>query len=122
VDAEGKQVPGVAPAAIQMGQYAAKAIRAKCKGKNIKPFVYWDKGNFATIGRSAAVGYVWKLKFSGFIAWMGWLLIHVFFLIGFRNRLFVILEWAWTYLLFNMSARLITYYDWYAAQIATRKP
>lgn len=122
VDAEGKQVPGVAPAAIQMGQYAAKAIRAKSKGKSIKPFVYWDKGNFATIGRSAAVGYVWKLKFSGFIAWMGWLLIHVFFLIGFRNRLFVILEWAWTYLLFNMSARLITYYDWYATQIATRKP
>lgn len=122
VDAEGKQVPGVAPAAIQMGQYAAKAIRAKFKGKSIKPFVYWDKGNFATIGRSAAVGYVWKLKFSGFIAWMGWLLIHVFFLIGFRNRLFVILEWAWTYLLFNMSARLITYYDWYATQIATRKP
>lgn len=122
VDAEGKQVPGVAPAAIQMGQYAAKAIRAKSKGKSIKPFVYWDKGSFATIGRSAAVGYVWKLKFSGFIAWMGWLLIHVFFLIGFRNRLFVILEWAWTYLLFNMSARLITYYDWYATQIATRKP
>jgi NADH:ubiquinone reductase (H+-translocating) len=122
VDAEGKQVPGVAPAAIQMGQYAAKAIRAKLKGKNIKPFVYWDKGNFATIGRGAAVGYVWKLKFSGFIAWMGWLLIHLFFLIGFRNRLFVFLQWAWTYLLFKMSARLITYYDWIWDQIDTRKP
>ncbi len=112
VDAEGKQVPGVAPAAIQMGQYAAKSIRAKLKGKNVKPFVYWDKGNLATIGRSAAVGYVGKLRFSGFIAWMGWLLVHIFFLIGFRNRLFVILQWAWTYLMFNMGARLITYYDW----------
>jgi NADH dehydrogenase len=112
VDAKGKQVPGVAPAAIQMGQYAAKAIRAKLKGKNIKPFVYWDKGNIATIGRSAAVGYVGKLTISGFIAWIGWLMIHIFFLIGFRNRIFVILQWAWTYLLFNMSARLITYYDW----------
>ncbi len=114
VDAKGKQVPGVAPAAIQMGQYAAKAIRAKLKGKNVKPFVYWDKGNIATIGRSAAVGYVGKLTISGFIAWIGWLLIHIFFLIGFRNRIFVILQWAWTYLLFNMSARLITYYDWSA--------
>ncbi len=122
VDAEGKQVPGVAPAAIQMGQYSAKAIRAKLKGKSIKPFVYWDKGNIATIGRSAAVGYVGKLKFSGFIAWIGWLAIHIFFLIGFRNRIFVILQWAWTYLLFNMSARLITYYDWCADHITTRKP
>jgi NADH dehydrogenase len=119
VDAEGKQVPGVAPAAIQMGQYAAKAIRAKLKGKSIKPFVYWDKGNIATIGRSAAVGYVGKLTISGFIAWIGWLLIHIFFLIGFRNRIFVILSWAWTYLLFHMSARLITYYDW---SQDTRKP
>ena len=116
VDAEGKQVPGVAPAAIQMGQYAAKAIREKLKGKSIKPFVYWDKGNIATIGRSAAVGYVGKLTISGFIAWIGWLLIHIFFLIGFRNRIFVILQWGWTYLLFNMSARLITYYDWSAAR------
>jgi NADH dehydrogenase len=119
VDAKGKQVPGVAPAAIQMGQYAAKAVRAKLKGKSIKPFVYWDKGNIATIGRSAAVGYVGKLTFSGFIAWIGWLAIHIFFLIGFRNRIFVILQWAWTYLLFNMSARLITYYDW---SQQTRKP
>lgn len=119
VDAKGKQVPGVAPAAIQMGQYAAKAIRGKLKGKSIKSFVYWDKGNIATIGRSAAVGYVGKLTFSGFIAWIGWLAIHIFFLIGFRNRIFVILQWAWTYLLFNMSARLITYYDW---SQQTRKP
>jgi NADH:quinone reductase (non-electrogenic) len=121
VDAEGKQVPGVAPAAIQMGQYAAKAIRAKLKGKSIKPFVYWDKGNIATIGRSAAVGYVGKLTISGFIAWMGWLLIHIFFLIGFRNRIFVILQWAWTYLLFHMSARLITYYDWSRAESVKRE-
>lgn len=112
VDAEGKQVPGVSPAAIQMGRYAARSIRAKLKGKSLKPFVYWDKGNIATIGRSAAVGYIGKLRISGFIAWMGWLLIHIYFLIGFRNRIFVFLQWAWTYLLFSMSARLITYYDW----------
>jgi NADH dehydrogenase len=110
VDAAGKQVPGVSPAAIQMGKYAAKSIRAKLKSKSIKPFTYWDKGSLATIGRAAAVGYVGKIKLSGFIAWMGWLLVHIFFLIGFRNRLFVILQWAWTYLRFSMSAQLITYY------------
>jgi NADH dehydrogenase len=110
VDAAGKQVPGVSPAAIQMGKYAAKSIRAKLKSKSIKPFTYWDKGSLATIGRAAAVGYVGKIKLSGFIAWIGWLLVHIFFLIGFRNRLFVIIQWAWTYLRFSMSAQLITYY------------
>jgi NADH dehydrogenase len=111
VDAEGKQVPGVAPAAIQMGQYAAKSIKAKIKGTSIKPFSYWDKGSLATIGRAAAVGCFGKIKISGFIAWIGWLLVHIMFLIGFRNRLFVILQWAWTYFMFSMSAQLITYYD-----------
>jgi NADH dehydrogenase len=112
VDAEGKTVPGVAPAAIQMGTYAGKAIRLKLKGQPVKPFIYWDKGSLATIGRAAAVGYVGKLRFSGFIAWIGWLFVHIMFLIGFRNRLFVILQWAWTYFMFSMSAQLITYYDW----------
>ena len=120
IDAEGKQVPGVAPAAIQMGQYAAKSIRAKLKGKSIKPFSYWDKGSLATIGRAAAVGYIGKLKISGFIAWIGWLLVHIMFLIGFRNRLFVILQWGWAYFMFSMSAQLITYYDLQKRE--TKKP
>jgi NADH dehydrogenase len=111
VDAEGKQVPGIAPGAIQMGQYAAKSIKAKINGRSIKPFSYWDKGSLATIGRAAAVGYIGKIKLSGFIAWISWLLVHIMFLIGFRNRLFVILQWAWTYFMFSMSAQLITYYD-----------
>lgn len=110
-DAEGKVVPGLSPAAIQMGRYAAKRILAIEKAKSVKPFVYWDKGSLATIGRAAAVGYSGKIHVHGLIAWLGWLFVHIFFLIGFRNRLFVILQWAWAYLSFSMSARLITFYD-----------
>ena len=110
-DAKGKQVPGLAPAAIQMGRYAGKRVRAILEGKSSKPFAYFDKGSLATIGRAAAVGYSGPLKLHGLIAWLAWLFIHLFFLIGFRNRLFVILQWAWAYLSFSISARLITYYD-----------
>ena len=109
---DGKSVPGVAPAAIQMGRYAAKTIKARLAGKTLPPFSYKDRGNLATIGRAAAVGYLGKFQFSGLLAWLAWLFIHIYFLIGFRNRLFVLLEWASNYIAFQSGARLITFYDW----------
>lgn len=115
-DAAGKIVPGLSPAAIQMGRYAAKRILALEKKQAVRPFVYFDKGSLATIGRAAAVGYIGKIHITGLIAWLGWLFVHIFFLIGFRNRLFVMLQWAWAYLSFSMSARLITFYDWKSAR------
>lgn len=111
-DAKGNIVPGLSPAAIQMGRYAARRILALEQKKTVRPFEYFDKGSLATIGRAAAVGYIGKIHIKGLIAWLGWLFVHIFFLIGFRNRLFVMLQWAWAYLSFSMSARLITFYDW----------
>ena len=105
---DGKLVPGVAPAAIQMGQYAAKQIKRILKGQPRQPFEYWDKGSLATIGRSHAVADFGRLHISGYFAWLSWLFIHLLFLIGFRNRLLVMMEWAWSYLTYNHSARLIT--------------
>lgn len=105
---DGKWVPGVAPAAIQMGKFAARQIRRSVAGKPREEFHYLDKGTLATIGRSKAVADLGKLHFSGFLAWLSWLFIHLFFLIGFRNRLMVMAEWAWDYITFNHSARLIT--------------
>ncbi|HSE48264.1 MAG TPA: hypothetical protein VLA96_03550, partial [Terriglobales bacterium] len=106
--ADGRPVPGVAPAAIQMGQWAAKMIVRDLENQPRRDFTYRDKGSLATIGRAAAVADFGKLHISGFIAWMAWLLIHLFFLIGFRNRVFVMLEWAWSYFTFQRGARLIT--------------
>ena len=103
-----KWVPGVAPAAIQMGKFAARHVRRSVEGKPREKFVYWDKGTLATIGRSRAVADLGRLHFSGYFAWLAWLFIHLFFLIGFRNRLLVMSEWAWAYLTYNQGARLIT--------------
>ena len=112
VEQDGKQVPGVAQPAMQMGTYAAKRIGELLSGEpSRKPFHYFDKGDMATIGRAAAVAKIeWPFKahMSGFPAWMAWLMVHIFFLIGFRNRFEVFREWAWTYLTFRDSARLIT--------------
>jgi NADH:ubiquinone reductase (H+-translocating) len=115
---DGKQVPGVAQPAMQMGRYAAKRIGrliATTSGSDgtgrEKQFRYFDKGDMATIGRKAAVAKIeWPFKghWSGFPAWMTWLVVHIFFLIGFRNRLAVFRQWAWTYLTFKDGARLIT--------------
>jgi len=101
-------VPGVAPAAIQMGKHAARSIRRLVAGQSTTRFEYRDKGSLATIGRAAAVGEIGRARLSGFIAWMAWLLIHIFYLIGFRNRLWVLAGWAWAYLTFRRGARLIT--------------
>jgi NADH dehydrogenase len=105
---DGKPVPGVAPAAIQMGQYTAKTILGDLRGKPRERFNYFDKGSLATIGRAKAVAEFGRIHLSGFIAWMGWLFVHVLFLIGFKNRLLVLTEWAWSYLTFQRGARLIT--------------
>jgi NADH dehydrogenase len=112
VEENGKQVPGVAQPAMQMGAFAAKRIRQEIEGKvDNKPFHYFDKGDMATIGRSAAVADIkWPFhgRWSGFPAWVTWLTVHIFFLIGFRSRFSVFRQWAWTYLTLNDGARLIT--------------
>jgi NADH dehydrogenase len=105
----GQPVPGVAPAAIQMGKFAARQIKRSVEGKPRKQFEYLDKGSLATIGRSRAVAdFPGKIHISGYFAWLSWLFIHLWFLIGFRNRLFVMIEWAWAYITYNHNARLIT--------------
>lgn len=116
-DDQGKQLPGVAPVAIQQGRFVAKLIRHEIDGKLhggsgttfARPsFHYWDKGSLATIGRAAAIAQFGKIHISGFIAWLSWLFVHIFFLIGFRNRLLVFIDWAWSYFTYERSARLIT--------------
>ena len=106
--ADGKPVPGVAPAAIQMAQTATANILNDLKNKPRKDFKYWDKGSMATIGRSKAIVEAGKFKLTGFLAWMAWLFVHVISLIGFKNRLYVLSEWFWAYLTRERSARLIT--------------
>jgi NADH dehydrogenase len=108
---DGHQIPGVAQPAIQMGHHVAKMISADLDGKPRPSFRYWDKGDMATIGRMSAVANVqWPFKahLSGFPAWFTWLTVHIFFLIGFRNRLTVLVNWVWTYFNFTRGARLIT--------------
>ncbi|MBS0589201.1 MAG: NAD(P)/FAD-dependent oxidoreductase [Proteobacteria bacterium] len=104
---DGKPVPGVAPAAKQMGKHVARAIRDRLAGRTPPPFRYRDDGNLATIGRMAAVVDVYGLKLSGVLAWWFWLAAHVFFLIGFRNRLVVLLNWAVAYWSYQRAARII---------------
>lgn len=104
----GEPVPGVSPAAMQMGEATAKNILNELKGRPRENFVYWDKGSMATIGRKKAIAQVAGMKFRGIIAWFMWLFLHVYFLIGFRNRLSVMFAWFWAYLTRERSARLIT--------------
>jgi len=104
----GTAVPGVAPVAIQMGQYVAKEIRRRVRKQPTKPFSYWDKGSMATIGRTKGIAQIGKIHLSGFLAWAAWLFIHLIYLIGFRNRFFVLLSWGWQYLSWQSGARLIT--------------
>lgn len=104
----GKLLPGVAPVAIQQGRHAARNILRAFRGELSLPFRYAEKGSLATIGRAAAVADFGWIKLSGFLAWIVWLCVHIFFLIGFRNRFVVLFEWAWAYLTFQRAARLIT--------------
>lgn len=106
---KGKPVPGVAPAAKQQGIYAARAIRARLEGRPpLKPFRYINVGNLATIGRSSAIADFGWIRVSGLLAWVLWGVVHIFFLIGFRNRVSILIEWFWAYLTFQRGARLIT--------------
>lgn len=101
-------VPGVAPAAIQMGRHVARMITGDEEGKPRSPFRYRNKGSLATIGRARGVAHFGRLRFGGFLAWAAWLVVHIFYLIGFRNRLLVLVSWAWSYLTFRRGARIIT--------------
>ncbi|HUF84623.1 MAG TPA: NAD(P)/FAD-dependent oxidoreductase [Acidimicrobiia bacterium] len=105
---DGTLVPAIAPAAIQMGKHAAKSIRRLVEGEHPTPFEYLDKGTLATIGRAAAVLEFGKVRMHGFLAWMTWLVIHISYLIGFRNRFWVLAGWAWSYGTTRRGARLIT--------------
>ncbi|HEX6147515.1 MAG TPA: NAD(P)/FAD-dependent oxidoreductase [Acidimicrobiia bacterium] len=101
-------VPGVAPAAMQMGRHAGRMIAADLAGGERTAFRYRNKGSLATIGRARAVADFGRLRFGGFLAWAAWLAIHIFYLIGFRNRFFVLISWAWSYVTFRRGARIIT--------------
>lgn len=101
-------VPGVAPAAIQMGRHVARNIIADIEGRARQPFRYRNKGSLATIGRARAVADFGWLRFGGFFAWVAWLAVHIWYLIGFRNRFLVFLNWAWNYVTFRRGARIIT--------------
>ena len=100
-------VPGIAPAAKQMGRHAAKNILASLKGGKTRPFRYRDQGQLATIGRNAAVVVMGRMKLSGFPAWLVWLVAHIYFLINFRNRLIVMIDWAWAYFTYERYARIM---------------
>ncbi|QQR89453.1 MAG: NAD(P)/FAD-dependent oxidoreductase [Myxococcales bacterium] len=106
---EGKTLPGVSPVAIQQGRYVAHLIAEEAKRKKFsKSFLYFDKGTMATIGRSRAVAEVGAIKISGLWAWLAWLFVHLWYLVSFRNRLFVFLQWCWSYIAYKPGARLIT--------------
>ena len=108
LEQEGKPVPGIAPAAMQEGRQAASNLLRSLGGQERLPFRYHDKGMLATIGRGAAVAHIGSIRASGYLAWLLWLFVHIFFLIGFRNRLLVMIQWAWSYITFDRGARLIT--------------
>ena len=108
----GKPLPGVAQVAMQMGGYAAKLVRARLDGRTLPQFHYFDKGSLAAIGRASAVAQLGKVHLWGWVAWIIWLFVHIAYLIGFDNRLVVMLEWAYNYFTFNRGARLITGQTW----------
>lgn len=110
----GKPVPGLAPAAMQMGQAAAKNILRLIQKQNSLAFQYIDKGQMATIGKRKAVMQFKKFEMTGFFAWWGWLIVHIFYLIGFKNRISVMADWAWSYLFSKRGSRLITNRDWHS--------
>lgn len=113
--ADGKPLPGTAPVAMQQGRYIARTILDDMAGRRRVPFRFHDKGQMATIGRSRAIVQTGKWKFAGFFAWIVWLLVHIYYLTGFRNRLLVVINWAWSYLTFRRGARLIVEKEWRSA-------
>ncbi|MCD8568232.1 MAG: hypothetical protein LRY50_07770 [Geovibrio sp.] len=111
-DDEGKPLPGIAPVAMQQGNYLADLIEKEIKGKPRKPFKYRDKGQMATIGRSKAITEFGIMRLTGFPAWVAWLLVHIYYLAGFKNRFLVVSQWAWSYLTFRRGSRLILEKKW----------
>ncbi len=105
---EGKPLPGVAPVAMQSGKYVARLIQSRLKNQTIEPFRYWDWGSLAVIGKHAAVVDIGFLRLSGFLAWVFWMFIHVFYLLEFDNKLIVMIQWAWNYFTSSKGARMIT--------------
>jgi NADH dehydrogenase len=105
---DGAAVPGVAPAAMQEGRYAAELIEARLANKTPAPFHYRNKGSLATIGRNSAVAEIGPLRFSGILAWLAWLFIHLLYIVEFENRLLIVVQWAYDYFTYNRGARLIT--------------
>lgn len=110
--ANGNALPGIAPVALQQGRHIGRTIADELDGRARKPFRYVDKGQMATIGRSRAIVEVGGLHLSGFVAWLAWLVIHIYYLSGFQNRLLVLIQWAWSYLTFSRGARLIVSKHW----------
>jgi NADH dehydrogenase len=104
----GEVLPGISPVAMQQGRHAARNVLAMIRGQKPQHFSYWDKGTMATIGRNKAVADLRFMHLSGLPAWLAWLFVHIVFLVGFRNRLLVLIQWAWAYLTFDKGARLIT--------------
>jgi NADH dehydrogenase len=104
----GEPLPGISPVAMQQGRHAARNLLAMIKGGKPRPFRYWDKGTMATIGRNKAVADLKFVHLKGRLAWLAWLFVHIVFLVGFRNRLLVFIQWAWAYFTFDKGARLIT--------------
>jgi len=113
-DGEPVVYPGVAPVAMQQGRYAARLVRARLKGEQIGPFRYKDKGNLATIGRASAVADIRGIRLSGLLAWLAWLVVHLWYLVGFANRLFVFIRWAVSFITHGRGARVITVPEAYA--------
>ena len=111
-DEDGSPFPGLAPVAKQEGAHVARTIRRMLRDEPREPFHYVDRGQMATIGRSRAIAEVGRVRFAGFVAWLAWLVVHIYFLVGFKNRLFVVISWAWSYLTFRRGARLIENRDW----------
>jgi NADH:ubiquinone reductase (H+-translocating) len=103
-----KPLPGLAPVALQQGAYIARTIQARLAGREAPPFVYFDKGTLSTVGRAFAIADIRGFQLSGFFAWVTWMAVHIFFLIGFRNRFLVMFQWAWAYLTYQRGSRLIT--------------
>jgi NADH dehydrogenase len=108
IEEGGKEIPGVAPAAMQQGRYAARLISARLRGQTDQPFHYHDKGNVATIGRNHAVAEIGRLHISGYTAWLLWLFIHLLYIVEFESRVLIAIQWAFAYFTFNRGARLIT--------------
>lgn len=120
-DAHGHPLPGQAPAAMQQGRWAARNILRTINGNDRLPFEYTDKGQMATIGRRRAVAEFKGLRISGPIAWWAWLGVHIYYLVGFKNRLFVMIQWAWAYFTWGKGARLVTSESWQIHEPGNRK-